>query len=183
MSDLPPIPVVRLGEHMPMSTRRVVAFYGHTAYGAVLVRDMAHNTHYEMTPAQARAAAEALSRAAIAVEQWQEYASGFNRVRVRRTEEGAVLVTHRGRTRPMRLSRLRPSRRLVYVDGKAQRITGRNCGHCRQRSAELWVAADDLREHGIRVHHVEVCPGCVDRLAAEPETRLAEVRPLRAQSP
>jgi hypothetical protein len=181
--------VVRIGDHLPLSTRRVVVYFGKTtetevaigavsgmADGAVLLRLpkilKSATVDYELTPKQALEFAKALEHAAYGVEHWQEHASGFNRVRVARTD-GKVSVTYRGRTRPMRLSKLRGRK---YRDGTV-RFRG-VCGACHARDQQaLYVAADDLREHDVRVHHVEVCPACVDKLANLPET-IAEVTPI-----
>jgi hypothetical protein len=167
--------VVRLGERLPLSTRRVVSFCGEVASfqtalglveglgdGAILVRNFEDGTHHELTPAEARHVARAFMHAASAVEQWQEHASGFNKIRVTRSPDGVVSVTWRGRTRPMRLSKLRGSR---HFGGHFH-----TCGECKQRPTAIYVAADDVREHDVRVAHVEVCQDCVDRLANLPET-------------
>jgi hypothetical protein len=187
------IKVVRLGAHMPLSTRRVITWLGRTtaavtpigridglADGVVLVRIPfagVGEASFELTPAEAKAVSEAIRHAAHGVEEWQELASGYNVVRVARDAAGAVVVTCRGRSRPMRLSKLRGHK---WGDGSVHWY--RHCAVCRQTPEAIWVAADDLREHGMRVGHVEVCPACVDKLANLPET-IAEVAPIQRPAP
>ena len=174
------VKVVQLGEHMPMSTRRVVRFCGEPAQyktavgciegladGAVVFRDFGKDLHVELTPEQAKEIGKAFTHSACAVEQWQEHASGFNRIRVARVN-GAVTVTHRGRTRPMRLSKLKGSKRTGRF--------WRRCDGCGAHPPTIWVAADDLRKNGSRVQCVEVCQACVDRLANALEPRAALIR-------
>jgi len=173
--------VTRIGDRLPMTSRRVVSYGSKPATfntplariegladGVVLLRHFATKLHLEFTPAQARQAAAALSTAAYAVEQWQKQASGFNTIRVFRSPTGDVTVEYRGRTRPMRLSKLRAR---TYRDGSMQFV--RSCRHCRKSPPTLYVAADDVREHGSRVHHVQICPDCVDKLAVATRTAVA----------
>jgi len=180
--------IVRLGEHMPLSTRRVVMYCGETtaavtpigrvdglADGVVLVRVPfagVGEASWDLSPKQALDIADALRRAAYGVEAWQEYASGFNKVRVARSAEGEVTVTCRGRTRPMRLSKLRGHRQR---DGTVRFY--RSCDVCLEHPPALYVAADELREHGSRIGHPEVCGPCVERLANLSQ-EIAEVRPI-----
>lgn len=173
--------VVRLGDHLPMTSRRVV-YWGRKpasyqtplgrieglADGVVLLRHFSSKFHLEFTPAQAREAAQALSVAAFAVEQWQERARGFNTIRAFRSSSGDVTVAYRGRTRPMRLSKLRGR-----VDRSGQRHFGRICHECCQPCPCLFVVADDIREHGRSIQHVHLCPPCVDRLVAATRTSVA----------
>lgn len=171
---------VTLGERMPLSTRRVLRFCGMStsketelgivegmADGAVVVRDPILRRHYELTPAQAVDVANALLRASHAVEQWQEHASGFNKIRVYRSTTGHVEVMFRGRRRPMRLAKLKGHKSR---DGCSRRFW-RRCDACAATPPALYVAADVVREHGQLVHHVEICPACVDKLANAPEPR------------
>lgn len=173
--------IVQLGARMPMTARRVVSYCGKSAQyktaigcvegmadGAVVLRSFAKRVHYELTTEQAKEIGEAFSHAAYAVESWQEKASGFDRIRVARSEAGGVTVTHRGRTRPMRLSRLKGSKRSGQF--------WHRCDGCGARPPTIWVAADDLREYGSRVQCVEVCQACVDRLANALEPRAAVVQ-------
>lgn len=191
--------VTRIGDHMRLRQRRVVYYWDKPASfrtalgqldgladGVILVRELDNGPtadpspdarRSEMTVAEARAAIEALHRCVFAIERWHEKASGVNRIRVRRDPDGSVWVTHRGRTRPMRLSKLRGSKRLRGVpsgdsSGRTWVCDGfyRRCAVCRACPHELWVAADDLREQGNwKVPHVEVCHACVDKLANQPE--------------
>lgn len=170
-------PIVRLGEHMPLSTRRVVAFCGRTtsadtaigkvdglADGVVLVRPT--GSEFELTVEEADALATALRCASAGVKSWREHASGFNRVRVARAPGGVgYAVTWRGRARPMRLSTLRTRQR--------------RCEACGVMTSVLYVAADVVREHGLRVRHCDVCMVCVEELADAPET-IAAVVPMRS---
>lgn len=180
--------IVRLGSHLPLLTRRVVTFcHEYTTYqtpiglvegmadGAICIRDPSSTeTDYELTVVEARALAQALSRAAAGVEQWQVRASGFNKIRVARSPSGEVTVTCHGRTRPMRLSKLR-GQRGGHNPGRLYR----RCDECNDTPPMLYIAADDLREGGLRVQHVEVCVPCVDKLANIPEQRAAIVTPLK----
>ena len=180
-----PIKIVQLGARMPMSTRRVVRYFDkstavETTIGTVMgMADGAvvfvtrFGKSYELTPTLALDIGEAFKRAAYGVERWQEHASGFNRIRVKRSEDGEVVVTHRGQTRVMRLSKLRGR---VRRDGKVDFY--RSCGNCRDAPTSLWVAAGPPSENGRRVHYVQLCPACVDKLANLPE-EIAEVQPIR----
>lgn len=172
---IPPLSLVpRLGERMALSKRRVVRWLGETAHyetpigvingmadGVILVRkSLSDEAGQELTVAEAKKIAEALTRSAYAVEQWQEHASGFNRVRVF-DRAGQVFVHWRGRERPMRRSVLRGSRHAGFW---------RRCTACKATPKAIWVAADDLREHGTTVHHAEVCDACIEKLRnAAPE--------------
>lgn len=171
--------IVKLGEHMHMSSRRIVGFCGAwakadtrlgliegVADGAILIDATRVSGRLELTPAEAREIAHALNHAAMAVEEWQRKARGYYRVLAERTEAG-VLVTYNGRTRPMRLSTLRGRK-----DRTGKTYYRRSCTHCGERTPQLWVAADDLREResvgGYRVEHAVVCPTCIERLTSEP---------------
>lgn len=187
---IPPISTVaRLGAHLPLSTRRVVTWCGQTtevatpiglvggmADGVILIR-IKGGPSFELAPSDARELSSVIQHAAYGVERWQETASGFNRVRVSRSEHGLVTVTHRGRTRPMRLSTLRGT---TYGDGSVH--YHRACGVCRKHPKTIYVAADDLREHGSRVRSIDVCEACVDKLANRPEHTAALVQ-IGAKSP
>ena len=188
------IEVISLGSHLPLSSRRIVEWLGKSAKhetaigliegladGAILIRRRLHDggledSGIEITAEQARELVRALNHAAGAVERWQERASGFDAIRIYRSADGRVEVEHRGRRRPMRLSVLRA--RTYFVGGEW--AVGRRCGNCNQIAPTLWIAADDLREHGLRVPHVEVCPGCVDKYANAPTT-IAEVTSLERE--
>ena len=169
--------VVRLGEHMPLSTRRVVGWLGKTTHadtpigmvdgladGVVMVR-IKGGPEFELSLDEATDIERALLHARLGVAEWQKRARGYHKITATIGPEGQVFVTWHERTRPMRASELRATRRQPR---------GRKCGHCHTERMVLYVAADDLREGGIRVKHVEVCPGCVQRLANAPEG-LAEV--------
>jgi hypothetical protein len=174
--------VVRIGDHLPMTSRRVVPYMGGKpaswqtgmgrieglADGVVLLRYFRTKLHLEFTVKQAREVASAMQSAAYAVEQWQERASGFNTIRVFRSPSGDVTVEYRGRSRPMRLSKLRG-----YVDYKGERQYRRGCNACHRPRPELYVPSDVIREHGSRVQHVLVCPDCVERLATDTRTAVA----------
>lgn len=140
--------IVKLGDHLPLSTRRVVSYFGQPASyktpvgliealadGAVLVRDN-KGGHIELSPKEARQLGEAFSRAAFAIEQWQRHASGYDRVLATRSATGEVFVTYQGRTRPMRLSVLRGRK-----DREGKTYYRRACTHCDERPPTL--CADD----------------------------------------
>jgi hypothetical protein len=176
------VTVTRIGEALPLSSRRVVSYFGESASyktpigqidgvadGVILVRDAEHELHRELSPAEAREVARALQHAATAVEQWQEHASGFNTIRVFRSPDGALTVEHRGRARPMRLSKLRGS---IFADGSRHFL--RHCWNCRKGSSALYVASDDVRSDGsYRDRHAEVCEACVEKLEAATRTDVA----------
>jgi hypothetical protein len=133
--------------------------------GVILVRDPDQGTLYELSEAEAQALEDALRHARQGVAQWKVNASGFNKIRIGLRIDGSVVVTWRGRTRPMRLSRQRGSEYNVVslADGtrRSQRIF-RACSACKGVSRELYIAADIVRENGSRVVHVGVCPACVE---------------------
>lgn len=174
--------IVRIGDHLPMTSRRVVPYMGGKpaswqtplgrieglADGVVLLRYFSRELHLEFTPAQAREVASAMQSAAFAVEQWQERVSGFTTIRVFKSPTGEVTVEYRGRTRPMRLSKLRG-----YLDYRGERQYRRGCNSCHRPRPELYVPSDVIREHGSRVPHVLVCPECVEKLAGETRTAVA----------
>ncbi len=182
--------IIRLGAHLPMSTRRVVVWCGKMqqhltaiglveglADGAIVVREVdksgapaRHGFKRELTVKEARALSDALSRAACGVEQWQEKASGFDRVRIHRSESGEVTATHRGVTRTMRRSKLRG-----YLHHDGTRRFSRFCRACQTSEGHehIWVAVDDpnRRKYEYRDAFAEVCDACVTKLANTPEPR------------
>jgi hypothetical protein len=197
------VQVVRIGAHLPMSTRRVVSWVGQLqqhltaiglveglADGAIVVREvnksgepLAHGFKRELTVKEARALSDALGSAACGVEAWQEKASGFNRVRVSRSETGEVRVTRRGQTRTMRRSKLRG--RLRRDNGS--RYFHRFCQACHtsDNHEHRWVAVDDpnRRKYEYRDPFAEICDACVDKLAniPEPRAQLIELKTKRAE--
>lgn len=179
------IKVTELGPHLPLSTRRLVVWCGELCQyrtpvalveglrdGVVLVRDMKRGTHFELTPNEARAVAEAFNHAAFGVEAWAEHARGYHRVVVQRNEEGVVRVTTQDTTAVMRLSKLRRPRA---------------CSACRESVMALWVGVREQAKgwapgHLRAPHNAEVCEPCVERLA-NAATAIAEVLPIAGSEP
>jgi hypothetical protein len=109
----------------------------------------------ELSEREARAVEDAFSHAIYAAALRKETLTGFNVVRVTRTEDGAVDVTWRGKSRRMRLSKLRRER---------------NCGGCRARVPSIYVAVESTRErYAPRSGFIEVCEECVTKGCAIPK--------------
>lgn len=175
--------VISIGSKMPLKSRRVLRWLGQSASyvtaigriegladGAILIRRDTSNgleePGIEITPEQARETIKALMHVAGAVERWRENARGFNAILIYQ-RDGLVEVECRGRRRLMRLSVLRgrrPRARPGWLTDPPD-PPGRRCDKCGELASSLWVAADDLREGGLKVPHVEVCQGCVDKYA------------------
>jgi len=181
--------ISELSEHLPLSTRRVVVWVGERckyetgiglieglADGKILVRDFEKGTHYELTVEEAEATSKALLHAAFGVKEAQKKASGFYRITAHRKED-VVYVTSHGHTMPMRLSKLRGSRRRDHFG--RQWSKGRRCDACGEEKTSLYVAVEDpnRRKFVYREHHVEVCLECVEKALLE--TARATLAPVR----
>ena len=194
--------IIRLGDHLPSSSRRVLKYLGQTEHktkigtvraladGVVEIASAARSI--ELSVDEAFALARALNHAAFGVREWSKKASGYYRIRADQDESGAIFVTLHHRRRPMRLSKLRGSvveaRVALVSDGqggflyerKPVETRYRRCDRCTEPSKLLYVAADDLRDGGLRVPHCDVCPSCIAQLLAEPR-EIAEVKALRVE--
>ena len=178
-------PIIDLSEHLPLSTRRVVRLFGQNciygtpiglvealADGKILLRDLAKNTYYEITPEEARAIAKAFTWAALGAEEGAKRARGYYKMRARRDASGVLFVTHNDATLPMRISKLRRPRA---------------CDWCDARVMTIYVVADKSARRGLwsrgkPTHDANLCEPCADALASEPES-IAEVAPLPAPTP
>lgn len=189
--------ITRLGQHLPLSKRRVVQSFGKTtqvttaigiimglADGVVGIYWPTSQRLQELSLDQAREIEDALRAARHGIERWQEHASGYDRILVQRSAGGVVRVTYRGRTRPMRLSQLRGSK---WRDGSIH--YNRHCQACKTSGHErLWVPIEEERSVGRaqREPGAEVCPACVDRLANAPTDIAppgAAVSPITKETP
>lgn len=178
--------VVAIGEHMPLSTRRVVMWCGKStgvetaigrvegmADGVVMIRTK-HGECYEITPEAAKELSDAIRRAALGVEQWQRAARGYYEIRVTRSDDGVVTVYAYETERTMRLSRLRGGRHVCAVCREMRWATI----YVAQRNQALFVAGFG---HG---RFPQVCASFVERLAnaKEPDADVIQW-PAKGTSP